>query len=599
MKSNRDGFKSGKPKFDKPRDNKKEASKDSPFKQFYKPTFEKPRDDEDNRRGSKRSYGDDKSQGSSGSRFSDNRTNKYEQSGSRNPFSKNKGEDFQEFKPFDGRARSSSSEGDRSRSSSDRDNRPKFGGDDRRPRFSSKDDKPRFGGDDRSSRFSSDRRDDKPRFGGEDRSSRFSSNRDDKTSFGGDDRKSKFSKDRFSDDKFSNKNDSGSFSSNDNKSKFNDGGQDNIDYRPKKKLFEDDFFSKPSGDRRDDRSSFSKDRDFKKPFDRDNKSSFGNKDRFESKDRFDRDRSERSFDRGNSESRFDKDRFNSDRGFSDRRYDDSKSGYDKPYKSKYDDNKKDGKSKNGEPESDIIRLNKFVSQSGLCSRRKAVDLIKAGEVYVNGNVELNPAYETKETDVITHKSIVLKKEVKMLYLLMNKPKNVITTAEDEKGRKTVLDIVKERYEERVYPVGRLDRNTTGLLLITNDGDLAKKLSHPSHQVKKFYQVELDKNIKTSDLDKIRDGIMLDDGEAEVDAVDYIEGGKKNEVGVEIHSGKNRIVRRIFEALGYEVVRLDRTYYAGLTKKDLPRGFVRELNNKEIIMLKHFTNHRKKDGTIPE
>ena len=194
--------------------------------------------------------------------------------------------------------------------------------------------------------------------------------------------------------------------------------------------------------------------------------------------------------------------------------------------------------------------------------------------------------------MITYKGEVLKKEEKLIYLLLNKPKNFITTAEDEKGRKTVLDLVKDKYEERLFPVGRLDRNTTGLLLLTNDGALAKKLSHPSHQIKKIYQVELDKNLKITDLDKIKEGVMLEDGKAEVDSVDYIEAGKKNQIGIEIHSGKNRIVRRIFESLGYEVVRLDRTYFAGLTKKDLPRGFSRELTEKEIIMLRHFTNRRK-------
>ena len=241
---------------------------------------------------------------------------------------------------------------------------------------------------------------------------------------------------------------------------------------------------------------------------------------------------------------------------------------------------------------EIIRLNKFIAQSGLCSRRKAAEMVKAGEIMVNGEVNTNPAYETQEQDVITYKGEVVKKEEKLIYVLLNKPKNFITTAEDEKGRKTVLDLVKDKYTERLFPVGRLDRNTTGLILLTNDGALAKKLSHPSHQIKKIYQVELDKNLKISDLDKIKDGIQLEDGPAEVDAVDYIEAGKKNEVGIEIHSGKNRIVRRIFESLGYEVVKLDRTYFAGLTKKDLPRGFSRELIEKEIIMLRHFTNRRK-------
>ncbi len=272
----------------------------------------------------------------------------------------------------------------------------------------------------------------------------------------------------------------------------------------------------------------------------------------------------------------------------------SKKAYDNKPSSNKNEHPRDSKPPVIPREEEIIRLNKFVAQSGLCSRRKAAELVKAGEIWVNGVVEINPAYETKPTDIITHKSTVLKKEEKMLYVLMNKPKNTITTAEDEKGRKTVLDLIGNRYGARLYPVGRLDRNTTGLLLLTNDGDLAKKLSHPSHQVKKVYIVETDINVKSSDIDKIKEGVVLDDGVAEVDACDYIDGGKKNEIGIEIHSGKNRIVRRIFESLGYEVLKLDRTYYGGLTKKDLPRGFTRELNEKEIIMLKHFTNQRKKE-----
>jgi 23S rRNA pseudouridine2605 synthase len=235
-----------------------------------------------------------------------------------------------------------------------------------------------------------------------------------------------------------------------------------------------------------------------------------------------------------------------------------------------------------------LRLNKFVAQTGLCSRRKAAELVKSGDILVNGNVEVNPAYEVNLNDVITHKGKVLKKEERMVYLLMNKPKNTITSVSDEKGRKTVMDFVKEYHELRIFPVGRLDRNTTGLLLLTNDGELASKLSHPSHKVKKIYHVILDRNLKPSDIDDIRNGIVLEDGPAEVDMIDYIKGATRNEIGIEIHIGKNRIVRRIFEHLGYTVEKLDRTYYAGLTKKDLPRGFSRELSEQEIIMLKHFT-----------
>lgn len=171
---------------------------------------------------------------------------------------------------------------------------------------------------------------------------------------------------------------------------------------------------------------------------------------------------------------------------------------------------------------------------------------------------------------------------------MNKPKNTVTTVSDERGRRTVIDLIGDKVKERIYPVGRLDRETTGLLLLTNDGDLAKKLSHPSYEIKKFYRVILDKKISSEDLDKIRAGLTLEDGFIKVDGVALTKNSDGNEVGVELHSGRNRIIRRIFEHLGYTVIKLDREYYAGLTKKDLKRGWWRHLSEKEIIMLKHFT-----------
>lgn len=234
-----------------------------------------------------------------------------------------------------------------------------------------------------------------------------------------------------------------------------------------------------------------------------------------------------------------------------------------------------------------FRLNKFIAHTGICARRKAAELIKAGKVQVNGKKELNPAYIVQPDDRIEYLGKILGVEEKKVYLLMNKPKNVVTTMSDEKGRKTVIDLLMNKVSERVYPVGRLDKNTTGLLLLTNDGDLAKKLSHPSYEIKKFYQVVLDKEFNGSDLEKLREGFQLKDGLAKVDGADYLKG-KSNEIGIEIHSGKNRIIRRMFEHLGYQVIKLDRLYYAGLTKKDLPRGWFRHLNDKEIIMLKHFT-----------
>lgn len=234
-----------------------------------------------------------------------------------------------------------------------------------------------------------------------------------------------------------------------------------------------------------------------------------------------------------------------------------------------------------------MRLNKYIAHSGVCSRRKAAELVKDGKIQVNGKTEINPSYMVQETDTVKYNGKKLKRNTKMIYILMNKPKNVVTTTSDEKARKTVLDIVQKKVTERIYPVGRLDRNTTGLLLLTNDGDLTKKLSHPSSEVKKRYHVVLDRPVTEEDMAAIRKGLILEDGKAVVDDLDWIIGSDQSEVGVEIHMGKNRIVRRIFEHLGYEVERLDRVYYAGLTKKDLPRGWFRELTKQEVIMLKHF------------
>ncbi len=235
-----------------------------------------------------------------------------------------------------------------------------------------------------------------------------------------------------------------------------------------------------------------------------------------------------------------------------------------------------------------MRLNKYIAHSGLCSRRKAGDLVKEGVVKVNGEIEANPAYEVQKEDKVEYKGRVLRLESKMVYVLMNKPKNTVTTTADEKGRRTVMDIVQKKHKERIYPVGRLDKNTVGLLLLTNDGDLAKKLSHPSHKVTKKYHVVLDKEIPEAHLKQIKDGLILEDGKAEVDDIDWIFDSDNSEVGIEIHIGKNRIVRRIFDHLGYKILKLDRVYYAGLTKKDLPRGWFRDLKPKEIVMLKHFS-----------
>ncbi len=233
-----------------------------------------------------------------------------------------------------------------------------------------------------------------------------------------------------------------------------------------------------------------------------------------------------------------------------------------------------------------MRLNKFIAHCGICARRQAAEYVKQGFVTVNGEVEPNPGYLVQPEDKVTFKGEPVSIEERKVYILMNKPKNVITTANDEKGRKTVLEIVGKKVSERIFPVGRLDRMTTGLLLLTNDGDLAKKLSHPKHKVQKFYIATLDKPINKVDMERIQKGLTLEDGLAIVDGINYVDG-KKDEVGIELHIGKNRIIRRIFEHLGYEVIKLDRTYYAGLTKKDIGRGHFRHLTEKEVVMLKHF------------
>ena len=232
---------------------------------------------------------------------------------------------------------------------------------------------------------------------------------------------------------------------------------------------------------------------------------------------------------------------------------------------------------------DLIRLNKYIANAGICSRREADTFIAAGQVTVNGKVVTEMGHKVKRTDDVRFDGKRLNPEKKE-YVLLNKPKNFITTTRDERGRRTVMELVSSASNNRLYPVGRLDRNTTGLLLFTNDGDLAKKLTHPKHGVRKIYHVHLDKNVTIADIRKIREGLELEDGTIEVDEVDYVTGTTKKEVGIEIHSGRNRIVRRIFEHLGYEVSKLDRVVFAGLTKKDLPRGHWRFLTEQEVINL---------------
>ena len=231
-----------------------------------------------------------------------------------------------------------------------------------------------------------------------------------------------------------------------------------------------------------------------------------------------------------------------------------------------------------------IRLNKFLANAGVCSRREADEFITAGVVSVNGVIVTELGTKIKRTDEVKFHDEPVSIERKA-YVLLNKPKDCVTTSDDPQERKTVMDFVKGACKERIYPVGRLDRNTTGVLLLTNDGDLASKLTHPKYLKKKIYHVYCDKNVAKADLDQIAAGITLDDGDIHADAISYASDTDKSQVGIEIHSGKNRIVRRIFESLGYKVVKLDRVYFAGLTKKGLRRGDWRYLTEQEVNMLR--------------
>lgn len=267
-----------------------------------------------------------------------------------------------------------------------------------------------------------------------------------------------------------------------------------------------------------------------------------------------------------------------------------------------DDNKKDQKEikarsrfidykdklKKGDPlpsfNDDAIRLNKYLSNAGVCSRREADVLIKTGVVSVNGEQVVEMGYKVKPEDIVKYDGESINAEKKR-YVLLNKPKGFITTMDDPFGRKTVMSLVKKACKERVYPVGRLDKETTGLLLFTNDGDLAKKLTHPRHKSSKVYHVELNKKVSREDLQKLLTGVKLEDGTSLFDKAEFVKDGDSKEVGVELHSGKNRIVRRTFEAISLIVTKLDRVTFAGLTKKDLPRGMYRHLTEKEVAFLK--------------
>jgi len=236
----------------------------------------------------------------------------------------------------------------------------------------------------------------------------------------------------------------------------------------------------------------------------------------------------------------------------------------------------------------IMPLNKFIAHCGICSRRDAAEMVKLGKVKVNGQPVTDPGFKVsiKDEIIVNGKKVQLEKN--LVYILLNKPKDFITTTDDPQGRKTVLDLIRRATTERVYPVGRLDRNTSGVLLITNDGELSQKLTHPSNEIKKIYAVTLDKPLEKKDFEQVLKGVVLEDGPAMVDTLAYADNRDKTQLGIEIHSGRNRIVRRIFEQLGYDVKTLDRVMFAGLTKKNVERGKWRFLSEKEVRELKYFS-----------
>jgi 23S rRNA pseudouridine2605 synthase len=237
-----------------------------------------------------------------------------------------------------------------------------------------------------------------------------------------------------------------------------------------------------------------------------------------------------------------------------------------------------------QPSPEAIRLNKYIANAGICSRRDADELIKEGRVKVNNKVVTEMGFKVTKKDQVKVNGKIIRSE-KPVYILLNKPKGVLTTVSDDRGRKTVLDFFKGKIEERIYPVGRLDKDSTGVLLLTNDGDLTKKLTHPKYNKKKVYHVFLDKDLRKDDAEILLSGTELDDGYMKFDSLAYPDPKNKKDVGVEIHSGRNRIIRRMFAHLGYEVIKLDRVYFAGLTKKDVKRGRWRFLTDRELSNLK--------------
>jgi 23S rRNA pseudouridine2605 synthase len=403
-------------------------------------------------------------------------------------------------------------------------------------------------------------------------------------------------------------------------------------YRKKYEGADKKSFDKPYKKKYEDRDDKGSDKPYRKKYDDGDKKSFDKPYKKKYDDRDDKgsdkpyrkkydDSGERSTDRPYKKKYEDRDDKGSDKPYRKKHDDSGERSTDRPYKKKYSDsgeekrfkhdefeqgkafkshssektdfkegkyrkNKfgKDHGAKSFKKEDDgLTRLNKYLANAGISSRREADTLIESGVVKVNGVVITQMGYKVKQGDVVSYADSVIKNERKV-YLLLNKPKDFITTTDDPQERRTVMELIKPACKERIYPVGRLDRNTTGLLLFTNDGELATKLMHPKHEIKKVYHVSLGKALKAEDYQVIQNGFDLEDGPVKVDDIAYVGEGKK-EIGLEIHSGRNRIVRRLFEHLGYEVVKLDRVSYAGLTKKDLPRGKYRFLNDREIAFLK--------------
>ncbi|SIO50531.1 pseudouridine synthase [Chitinophaga niabensis] len=437
----------------------------------------------------------------------------------------------------------------------------RFGNDRPKSRFSKDDDKPKRSFGDKP-RFSKD--DDRPKrsFGDDKPKGRFS--RDDdkpKRSFGDDKPKGRFSKDddrpkrSFGDDK-----PKGRFSKDDDRPKRSFG-----DDKPKGRFSRDDDKPKRSFGDNKPKGRFSKDDD--RP-----KRSFSK----------DEDKPKRSFSKEDGESRPKKE-------FGDGESSPKRTPRNAAPEKEKSTRKRVALENNAADEEggNEMPLNKYISHCGICSRRKAVDFIKEGLVTVNGQKIEEPAFKVTAKDVVTLKDKRIFIQKNLVYVLLNKPKGYITTTDDPEGRQTVMELVTDAAEERLFPVGRLDRNTSGLLLLTNDGELAQKLAHPKHNIKKIYHVELDKPLTKADFDQIIAGVTLEDGLALVDALAFVDTKDKKQIGIEIHSGKNRIVRRIFEHLGYQVEKLDRVMYAGLTKKNVNRGKWRFLSEKEVILLKHF------------